>query len=78
LLDLINYGVTRLANVTLSVPRWQIDGQIVSTSNHATVIADITADGAIFPNVLGKLTNAQQDDWVAGVVQQLIYRRFSL
>ena len=76
--DLVNYSVTRLANASVTIPRWQINGQIVDSQTQKIVIADITADNAIFPNVLSKLTNQQQDDWVSSVVQQLIFKRFGL
>jgi hypothetical protein len=76
--DLINYSVTRLSNASLSVPRWQIQGQIVDSATQQTVIQDITAANVVFPTVLGQLTSAQQDDWVNGVVQQLIFKRFGI
>lgn len=76
--DLSNYTVTRLANASITTPRWAIAGQIVDSKTQQTVIQDITAANIIFPNVLGSLTNAQQDEWVNGVVQQLIFKRFGL
>ena len=76
--DLVNYSVVRLASASVVIPRWQILGQIVDSQTQQTVIADISADNAIFPNVLSKLTAAQQDEWVAGVVQALIFKRFNL
>lgn len=76
--DLVNYSVTRLANASLLVPRWQINGQIVDSNNHAIVVQDLTAASIIFPNVLGNLSNAAQDKWVNDVVLDLIYRRFGL
>lgn len=76
--DLVNYSVTRLANAQITTPRWQIQGQIVDSKTQQTVIQDITAASIIFPNVLGSLTTAQQDQWVSEVVQNLIFRRFGL
>jgi hypothetical protein len=76
--DLINYSVTRLSNASLSVPRWQVQGQIVDSQTQQTVIADITAANIVFPTVLGQLSTTEQDDWVNGVVQQLIFKRFGL
>jgi hypothetical protein len=77
--DLMNYSVTRLANASVSIPRWSIQGQIVDQDKGGHgVIADITAANVIFPNVLGNLTVAQQDSWVNDVVQQLIFKRFGL
>lgn len=76
--DLINYSVTRLANASLSVPRWQINGQIVDSQSQLTVIRDLTAANVIFPNVLGQLSNNAQDQWVNEVVQDLIFRRFGI
>ena len=76
--DLINYTVTRLANATLSVPQWKIDGQIVNSKDHTIVIQDLTAAGVLFPNLLSNLTTAKQDEWVQEVVLNLIFRRFGL
>lgn len=76
--DLIGYSVTRLANASVNIPRWSIQGQIVDSQTQTQVIADITAANIIFPNVLGNLSQPQQDEWVNGVVQQLIFKRFGL
>lgn len=76
--DLLDYQVVRGANKQLTVPTWDVEGRIVDSRNQAIVIRDITAANVSFPQVLGNLTAAQQDDWVALVVQQLIFRRFNL
>lgn len=77
--DLVGFSITRLSNASLSVPRWSIAGQIVDSQTQLTVIQDFTGANAItFPNVLGNLTNAQQDKWVADVVADLLWRRFGL
>lgn len=76
--DLVNYSVNRIANAQITTPRWQINGQIVDSKTQKTVIADITAATVIFPNVLGSLSASDQDDWVQGVVQQLIFKRFGI
>ncbi len=76
--DLVNYSVTRLPNASLSVPRWQINGQVVDSKTQKTVIADITANNVLFPNVLSNLTTQQQDDWVNKVVLDLVFQRFGL
>ena len=76
--DLLGYAVNRAANKTLTVPTWDIVGRIVDSTDQSIVIRDITAANVSFPQVLGNLTAAQQDDWVASVVQQLIFKRFNL
>lgn len=77
-MDVINYSVTRLANASVNIPRWSVQGQIVDSKTQKTVIADITAANIIFPNVLGNLTQAQQDDWVNMVVMDLIKKRLGV
>lgn len=77
--DLIQYSVARIANATMNVPRWQIEGKIVDSYTQQTVEHDFTGGNAIvFPTVLGNLTAAQQDQWVSEVVQELIHRRFQV
>lgn len=76
--DLLGYAVVRGANKQLTVPTWDVVGRIVDSRNQQVVLNDITAANVSFPQVLGNLTAAQQDDWVASVVQQLIFRRFNL
>lgn len=76
--DLVNYSITRLANAQITAPQFRVDGQVVDSKTQKTVIADLTANNIIFPNVLGSLTTAQQDAWVADVMRDLIYRRFGI
>lgn len=75
----MNYSVTRLANASLSVPRWSVEGRIVDSQTQQTVIQDFTgANAVLFPNVLGNLSNAKQNQWVEEVVRDLIFRRFGI
>lgn len=77
--DLLNYSVVRLAAASLTVPRWQISGQIVSSVNQSQILQDFTgANAVVFPNILGNLTNNQQDDWVEHIMLDLIQRRFGI
>lgn len=77
--DLVQFSVTRLSNATMSVPRWSVAGKVVDSETQKTVIRDFTgANAVIFPNVLGQLVAAQQDDWVQRVVLELVYDRFGI
>lgn len=77
--DLINFSITRLANASLSVPRWQVSGQIVDSQTQQTILADFTgANQVIFPTILGQLSNARQDELVAGWITGLLHDRFGV
>lgn len=75
--DLKNFSITRIAAAQMTVPRWQISGQITNDREQQNVIRDFTgANAVIFPTVLGQLTNAQQDELVEGLVMRLLFQRF--
>ncbi len=77
--DLIQFSITRLANASLSVPRWQVAGKIVDSQTQQTVLADFTgASAVIFPTILGQLAAARQDEIVAGWITGLLYERFGV
>jgi len=77
--DLLNFSITRLANASINIPRWSVEGKIVDSKNQAQVLQDFTgANAVIFPNVLSNLTAAQQDVWVEKVVTELILKRFGI
>lgn len=77
--DLVQFSITRLANASLSVPRWSVAGKIVDSKTQQQTLADFTgANAIIFPTVLGNLTTAQQDDWVAQVIGDLLHKRFGV
>jgi hypothetical protein len=74
---LVNFSITRIANATISVPRWTISGQIVDSKSQQTVLQDFTGANAVtFPTVLGNLTAAQQDELVPQIVIWLLQKRF--
>jgi hypothetical protein len=77
--DVLDFSVTRLSAVTVSLPRWRVEGRIVDTSDQTRVLKDFTGANAVtFPSVLGNLTQAQQDEWVERIVHELILRRFGI
>ena len=77
--DLMNFSITRLANANLSVPRWSIEGQFVDSQTQQTVLRDFMgANAVLFPNVLGNLTDEQQDRWVESVIRDLLHQRFGV
>jgi hypothetical protein len=77
--DLVSFDITRLANASLSVPRWQVTGKIVDSKTQQTVLADFTgANQVIFPTILGQLSNARQDELVAGWITGLLHDRFGV
>jgi hypothetical protein len=77
--DLVQFSITRLANATLSVPRWQVAGQLVDSKTQQTVLADFTgANAVIFPTILGQLTQARQDELVAGWITGILHDRFGV
>jgi hypothetical protein len=75
--DLVQFSITRLANASVSIPRWTVAGRIVDSKTQQTVLQDFTGANAVtFPNVLGNLTAAQQDDFVQHVVLEILQKRF--
>lgn len=77
--DLVQFSITRLANASLSVPRWQVAGKIVDSQTQQTVLQDFTgANAVIFPTILGQLSNARQDELVAGWITGLLHDRFGV
>jgi hypothetical protein len=76
--DFQNFSITRLANQNVNIPRWSISLQVVDSQTGA-LIRDFTGANAItFPQVLGQLTNAQQDEMVELIVSWLIRKRAGL
>jgi hypothetical protein len=78
--DLLGFTVVRNGTVSLpAAPTWKISGRIVDSKKQQTVLQDFTGVNAVdFPQVLGNLTAAQQDDFVAKVVMDLLSKRFGL
>ena len=76
--DLQQFSITRLANATLNVPRWSVAG-LITDSKSGAVLADFTGGNAvIFPTILGTLSAAQQDAFVAEVINDLLHKRFGV
>lgn len=76
--DLRGFTVARNGTASLTVPVWSITGQIVDSRTGA-LKADFTGANAIsFPQALGLLTAAQQDEVIGLIVSRLLERRFGL
>lgn len=74
--DIQNFAITRLAPASLTVPRWQLSGQVTDSKTGA-VLADFTGANVVnFPGILGTLTNAQQDELVNLIVTWLVQKKF--
>jgi len=77
--DLIEFSVVRSGTASLTVPVWTIAGKIVDSKTQQTVIADFTGANTVkFPQVLGQLTNAQQDRLVEMIVRQILEFKFGV
>jgi hypothetical protein len=75
--DLLDFAITRIANASLNVPRWTVEGRIVSSKNQQNVLQDFTGVNAVtFPVILGQLTAAEQDEFVAMSIHWLLAKRF--
>ncbi len=75
--DLIQFSVVRSGTASLTVPVWTISGKLVDSATQQTVLQDFTGGNSVsFPQVLGNLTNAQQDELVNELVLGLLRRRF--
>lgn len=75
--DFQNLTCTKTTNASLNVPRWILSGKLVN-SQTGVVIRDFTgANTQMFPNVLGNLTAAQQQEFVEMSVQWLIYKFYN-
>ncbi len=69
--DLWDFKVVRAGNVQLTVPTWTVSGKVVNRGGPPDV--DFTAGNSVsFPQVLGQLTVAQQDEFVTRAVYQLL------
>ena len=75
--DLKDFTITRIANASVIVPRWQLSGQLVDSQTQETVLADFTGANVVnFPGVLTTLTAAQQDELIALIVNWLLVKKF--
>jgi hypothetical protein len=72
--DLVEFSVVRNGTANLTVPVWTIKGKVVDDGR---VSADFSA-GINFPQVLGQLTNNQQDRLVEKIVRDIITYRFGV
>lgn len=73
--DLINFQVVRAGNVQLTVPTWTISGRVIGRGDGLPEINFTGGNAISFPQVLGQLTTAQQDEWVQHVVLELLQKR---
>jgi len=74
--DLRNFTITSLSNATLSVPRVQLSGQVVSSDAEARVLADFTGTNAVtFPTVLSSLAAADRRELVEMITMWLLAKR---
>lgn len=87
--DVTDFQIVRLANASLTVPRWQVSGKIVSDPAGVwggtgappvqPVLKDFTgANAVVFPAILGQLPAVRQDEIVAGWIIGLIKERFGV
>ena len=61
--DILQFQITPLASASVNVPRAQIEGKVVDSTNQQTVIADFTgANALVFPAVIATLTAQQRLD----------------
>lgn len=73
--DLQSFSIVRAGNKSLTVPTWTVSFT-VNDSTTGAVISDRTGANAVdFPQVLGQMTAAQQDEFVAEVVMTLLRKR---
>ena len=77
--DLLNFSIARAGSKSMTVPTWTISGQIVDSSDQTLVLRDFTgANSVSFPQVLGNLTAAQQDEMIYRIVNWLLEKRFGV
>ena len=59
--DLLDFDITPLGAVSVSVPRASIEARVVDSSDQSIVLADFTgANAIVFPQVILTLTPAQR------------------
>lgn len=76
--DLQNFSIVRTGTASLTVPVWTVSGQICDSSSGA-VLRDFTGGNAVsFPQVLGSLSQTQQDEFVQTVILWLLQKRFGV
>ncbi len=74
--DLKNFTITPLANASMSVPRFTLSGQVVSSDATQTVLADFTGANAVnFPAVLGTLTAAERLEFVEMIAHWMLRKK---
>ena len=77
--DLMDFSVTRAGSKSLTVPTWTIQGRLVDSQTQRTLHADFTgANSVSFPQIMGTLTNAQQDSLVEMLVRKLLEFKFGV
>ena len=78
-MDLQNFSVTRNGTVSLpNSPTWIISFKLTDSQSGA-VLFDRTGGNALnFPQVLGQLTNSQQDEFVEMIANWMIRKRLGI
>lgn len=76
--DFQQFSVTRSGTANLTVPTWAVEVKITDSKTGATVRDFTGANALSFPQILGQLTAAQQDEFVAASMNWLIRKRAGL
>ena len=76
--DLQSFSVTRNGTVNLTVPQWTVAFQVTDSQTGAVQFDRTGVNALSFPQVLGQLTAAQQDEFVNRVISWLIGKRLGL
>ncbi len=77
--DLQQFSVVRnVGTVSLLVPTWTISGKITDSKTGAVLVDFTGINSVTFPQVLGQLTQAQQNELVQNLVRELLQKRFGV
>lgn len=72
--DLTEFSIVRSGTANVNTPTWSVSGKAIG--DKGVVKADFS--GVSFPQVLGTLTSAQQDEWAREAVLLALRIRFGL
>lgn len=70
--DYQQFSIARTGPQQMTVPTWSINLLVTDSKTGATIFNFTGANALSFPQVLGTLTTAQQDEFVRRVMQMLI------
>jgi hypothetical protein len=76
--DFQEFVVTKQSNQNLNVPVWSVSLKVTDSTTGAVLFDRTGVNAFSFPQILGQLTAAQQDDFVRMSLNWLINKRLGI